>query len=186
MIHLAGKRSCHDQAGTDGSTMGQDQTTSPRAAEIAQGRASARGQSRLLRRHPLGTSQRRAVEGFAREIPLSQHLLAPAARLGGGGPVAENLAMLPGRAGRGRTTRLVRDLRRRQLRAGKKRGACVGKSKRGKGTQWMVVADGKGIPLGKRLGPAGPHESTLIEKTLDAVAVPRPGRRGGRPRKKPQ
>jgi hypothetical protein len=29
----------------------------------------------------------------------------------------------------------------------KKRGADVGKTKRGKGTKWMVVADGQGIPL---------------------------------------
>ena len=49
----------------------------------------------------------------------------------------------------------------------------------------MVVVDGAGVPLGAHLDSASPHESTLIEKTLDAVAVPRPGGRGGRPRKRP-
>jgi transposase len=34
------------------------------------------------------------------------------------------------------------------------------------------------------LASASPHESTLIETTLDTIAVPRPGRRG-RPRKNP-
>src|SRR5690606_25636635 len=64
------------------------------------------------------------------------------------------------------------------------RGLCVGKTKRGKGTKWMVVASGEGIPLGVQLTSASPHEVTLIESTLEHVAVPRPGR--GRPRKNPK
>jgi len=47
----------------------------------------------------------------------------------------------------------------------------------------MVVADGQGVPLGIHLDSASPNEVTLIETTLDTVAVPRPGR--GRPRKNP-
>lgn len=49
----------------------------------------------------------------------------------------------------------------------------------------MVVASGQGIPLGVQLTSATPHEVTLIESTLDRVAVPRPGGRG-RPRKNPK
>ncbi len=56
-------------------------------------------------------------------------------------------------------------------------------TKRGKGTKLMVVADGKGIPLGVHLASATPNEVTLIETTLNQVAVPRKGR--GRPRKNP-
>jgi transposase len=48
----------------------------------------------------------------------------------------------------------------------------------------MVVADGQGVPLGIQLASASPHEVTLIESTLERVAVPRQGR--GRPRKNPQ
>lgn len=48
----------------------------------------------------------------------------------------------------------------------------------------MVVVDGQGVPLGKHLDSASPNEVTLIEKTLDAVAVPRNG--PGRPKKNPQ
>ena len=81
-------------------------------------------------------------------------------------------------------TRLGRNLRRWQLCPGEKRGACVGKTKRGKGTKWMVVVDGQGIPLGNYLESASPSEVTLIEPTLERVGVPRPGR--GRPRKNPQ
>ena len=71
------------------------------------------------------------------------------------------------------------------LRACHKRGAKVGKTKRGKGTKWMVLVDGAGTPLGAYLEAASPAEVTLIEKTLDTVAVGRPGT-PGRPRKRPE
>lgn len=64
-----------------------------------------------------------------------------------------------------------------------KRGLGVGKTKRGKGTKWMVVADGQGIPLGIRLTSASPVEVTLLEPTLENVCMPRIG---GDPRRKPQ
>ena len=65
----------------------------------------------------------------------------------------------------------------------KKRGVAVGKTKRGKGTKWMVLVDGQGLPLGVRLESASPSEVTLAEATLDEVRVPR---RKGRPRQKPE
>ncbi len=46
----------------------------------------------------------------------------------------------------------------------------------------MVVADGKGIPLGAHLDSASPAEVKLVDKTLATVSVPRKGR--GRPRKR--
>ena len=48
----------------------------------------------------------------------------------------------------------------------------------------MVVVDGQGIPLGNYLDSAAPAEVTLLEKTIEQIAVPRRGR--GRPRKKPK
>jgi hypothetical protein len=47
-----------------------------------------------------------------------------------------------------------------------KRGQCVGRTKRGKGTKWMVVVDGQGIPLANHLDSASPSKVTLLEKTL--------------------
>ena len=76
-----------------------------------------------------------------------------------------------------------RDLPGRQLCSRKKRGSAVGKTKRGKGTKWMVLVDGQGLPLGVRLESASPHEVTLAEATLQEVSVPRPK---GRPRQKPE
>jgi len=48
----------------------------------------------------------------------------------------------------------------------------------------MVVADGAGVPLGSALASASPAEVTLVEETLHAIAVPRPG--PGRPRQNPE
>ena len=36
----------------------------------------------------------------------------------------------------------------------------------------MVVVDGQGLPLGKQLASASPHESKLIEPTLDQSYAP--------------
>src|SRR5207245_5515975 len=64
------------------------------------------------------------------------------------------------------------------------RGAGVGKTKRGKGTKWMVVVDGQGLPLGKHLCSASPHEARLAETTLATIRVSR-RTHAGRPRQKP-
>jgi transposase len=125
------------------------------------------------------------MEGLAQaKISVCQHMLAAAAGLGTTRHLAENLAHLSRRTGREGAIELGRDLCRRHVFPGKKGGACVGKTKRGKGTKLMVVADGKGVPLGVQLASASPNEVTLIEPTLETVAVPRSGR--GRPRKNPK
>jgi len=59
-----------------------------------------------------------------------------------------------------------------------------GKTKRGKGTKWMVVVDGQGVPLGDQLHSASPAEVRLAETTLAAIRVGR-RHRAGRPRQKP-
>ena len=48
-----------------------------------------------------------------------------------------------------------------------KGGAGVGKTKRGKGSKLMAVADRTGLPIAISVGSASPHEVTLVESTLD-------------------
>ena len=43
----------------------------------------------------------------------------------------------------------------------------MGKTKRGKGTKLMAVADGAGFPIALSVGSAAPHEVRLVEETLD-------------------
>ncbi len=42
----------------------------------------------------------------------------------------------------------------------------MGKTKRGKGTKLMALADGSGLPLSVSTASASPHEVTLVEEAL--------------------
>ena len=55
----------------------------------------------------------------------------------------------------------------RHICAGQKRGRLVGKTKRGKGTKIMGIADGHGLPLALRTESASPAEVKLVTATLD-------------------
>jgi transposase len=59
----------------------------------------------------------------------------------------------------------------RDLCAGQKRGRQVGKTKRGKGTKIMGIADGHGLPLALRTESASPAEVKLVTATLEARVV---------------
>ncbi|HEV8192440.1 MAG TPA: IS5 family transposase [Ktedonobacterales bacterium] len=65
----------------------------------------------------------------------------------------------------------------------KKGGDQVGLTKKGKGTKWMLVIDGNGLPLGFYLASATTAEVKLAEQTLDTVRVLRPR---GRPKQRPE
>lgn len=71
-------------------------------------------------------------------------------------------------------TRRIRSgggLRRRVLRLGEKGGPGVGKTKRGKGTKVLAATDGSGLPLAIGAASASPHETKLIESTLDESLI---------------
>ena len=55
--------------------------------------------------------------------------------------------------------------------SGQKRGRHVGKTKRGKGTKIMGIADGHGLPLALRTESASPAEVKLVTATLEARIV---------------
>jgi hypothetical protein len=48
----------------------------------------------------------------------------------------------------------------------KRGGACVGRTKRGKGSKIMAIADRQGRPVAVHLESATPHEVTLVYATL--------------------
>lgn len=62
-------------------------------------------------------------------------------------------------------------------------GDKVGLTRKGKGTKWMLVIDGHGLPLGFHLDSAQVAEVKLAERTLNTVSVARPR---GRPRQRPR
>jgi transposase len=59
----------------------------------------------------------------------------------------------------------------RNVCSGQKRGRLVGKTKRGKGTKIMGIADAHGLPLALRTESASPSEVKLVEKTMDERIV---------------
>jgi transposase len=130
------------------------------------------------------SAERGSLAGHAGEIPASFDVLAAAARLGGAGRLVENLANVSERVKPAPAIEVERIVFGRQFCSREKRGCGVGKTKRGKGTKWMVVVDGRGLPLGNYLHSASPGEVTLAETTLATIRV---GRRHhpGRPRQKP-
>lgn len=65
----------------------------------------------------------------------------------------------------------------------KRGGEKVGLAKKGKGTKWMLVIDGNGLPLGFHLDSASRAEVRLAQQTLDTIKVARPH---GRPKQRPK
>ena len=60
----------------------------------------------------------------------------------------------------------------RDVCSGQKRGRWVGKTKRGKGTKIMGIADRHGLPIALRTESASPAEVKRVEKTLEERIVP--------------
>jgi transposase len=106
-------------------------------------------------------------------VSVADDLLAAVESLGKGRRVAAALASVSRRARRKGPARLDRMFRRRDVLPGKKRGACVGKTKRGKGTKLVVVVDGEGVPLALSVHSASPSETKMIEPTLDRLPAER-------------
>jgi transposase len=55
----------------------------------------------------------------------------------------------------------------RQLQFGKKRGPTVGPTRRGKGSKIMAIADRHGLPVAGTIESASPHETKLVEATVE-------------------
>ncbi|MDJ0762824.1 MAG: IS5 family transposase [Myxococcota bacterium] len=53
----------------------------------------------------------------------------------------------------------------------KKGGPAVGKTKRGKGTKWMAVVDGNGLPLGVTIHSASLAEVRLVDEVIDNIPL---------------
>ncbi len=128
--------------------------------------AAMGGQPRRARRDPMTASNRRALAGHAFGLPQRTDVLALAATMGRGRRVAEDVESLPLRGRRPKQARLGRELHGRELRSRKNGGSCVGN-----GTNWMVVVDGQGIPLGSQPASASPAEVKLAESTLDSSFI---------------
>jgi len=168
----------------DRSAVEEDRPFTPEAAQTTQGRSSVDREPSCAGRDFVDSAEWGSLAGFAGEIPASLDMLATAARLGGAGRLVEHLAVVSERVEPAPAIEVERIVSGREFCSGEKRGCGVGKTKRGKGTKWMVVVDGAGVPLGNYLHSASPAEVKLAETTLASIRVGR-RHRAGRPRQKP-
>jgi transposase len=168
----------------DRSAVEENRALASPTAQTTQGGSSVDRESPCTGRDSVDFAERGSLAGFAGEIPASFDLLAAIARLGRAGRLVKDLAEVPERVERAPAIEVERVVSGRQFRSGEKRGCGVGKTKRGKGTKWMVVVDGRGVPLGNYLHSASPAEVQLAETTLATIRVGR-SHHAGRPRQKP-
>jgi transposase len=168
----------------DRSAVEENRALTPQAAQTTQRWSSVDRESSCAGRDSLDSAERGSLAGPAGEIPASFDVLAATARLGGAGRLVKYLANVSERVKRAPAIEMERIVSGRQFRSGEKRGCGVGKTKRGKGTKWMVVVDGRGLPLGNYLHSASPAEVKLAETTLATIRVGR-SHHSGRPRQKP-
>src|ERR1700686_2311206 len=140
----------------DRSAVEEDRPFTSEAAQTTQGRPSMDPEPSCAGRDFVDSAERGSLARLAREIPASLDLLAAAARLGGAGRLVENLADVSERVEPAPAIEVERIVFGRQFCSREKRGCAVGKTKRGKGTKWMVVVDGLHLPLGNSLHSASP------------------------------
>ena len=120
----------------------------------------------------MDSTHRRALERFAaaiRPIPDRAPALPELGALGRDGKALAHAGTTP--QGRWRVG-FERMFCGRDFCSGQKRGRHVGKTKRGKGTKIMGIADGHGLPLALRTESASPAEVKLVPATLEARIVP--------------
>ena len=115
----------------------------------------------------MDTTHRCALEGLAQAIRRVPDRASSFPKLGDLQSLGASAAGGGTRSQRPRRLGLERSLRRRQLCSRQKRGLCVGKTKRGKGTKIMAVADGHGLPLAVYTDSASPAEVKLVTQTLE-------------------
>jgi transposase len=58
------------------------------------------------------------------------------------------------------------------LQRSQKGGSGIGKTKCGKGSKIMAIADGHGLPIAVYVASASPHETKLVEPTLQSCCAP--------------
>src|SRR5688500_12322467 len=129
--------------------------------------------------HPLDPSHRRAVEGPPGSLSLAPDVSSPLSALGPGRNAPERPQGARRRPPRPWRPGSQRDVHRRLLCQRQKKGLHVGKTKRGKGTKIMAIADGAGLPLAITIASASPHETTLVGSTLNDSRLPATPERGG-------
>jgi transposase len=133
---------------------------------------AAEGSSRDPEWHPLDSAYRRPLERPSRAVSAVPDLPSLVPGMDASRRLRSDSPSIGRRSGRTRNDQARRGLHRWLLRRSQKRGLQVGKTKRGKGSKIMAIADGSSLPLAVHVASASPHEVTLVEQTLEQTWTP--------------
>ena len=153
------------EAISHGRDVGEDWAVVAGDAQESKGWQTMASESGGTRGNSVDFAYRGSLGGPTERVSQPFHLLAAFASLGRRRGMAGGVADLPCPAGRESDPGLAGGLSGWELRT------RLGATKRGKGTKWMVVVDGQGLPLGSQLTSASPAEVTLAEATLEPIPV---------------
>ena len=139
------------------------------AAKVEAGRtrAPAARHARGDERHSVDSALRGALEGPAGALPAIPDLPPTLPAMGACGCVAGRAQGVGRTSAKSRWPGSVRVLHRCELRGREKGGTGVGATKRGKGTKLMAIADAHGLPLAIHTEAASPHDTLLVEPTVE-------------------
>lgn len=149
--------------------MGSAQRQASCRKSILQRRQAEGERPTVLRGNPLDAPHGGAMVGTPQGVRFGFDLLAQTQGMGDKRHAPQAVAGVPLGALGQAENQMGRVFRGRELRFRQKGGAAVGKTKRGKGTKWMVLVDGKGLPLGVSLESASPAEVKLAPKLTSSA-----------------
>jgi transposase len=134
-------------------------------------RTSQTGHTLRIKWNPLDIKDRRTVVGFTGSVSTLSNLSSIFSDMGAFGYMGQGLVENGAGFKGAREDRHNRVFHRRYFCKRQKRGSCVGKTKRGKGTKIMAIADSSGLPVAVRTAGANTHEVKLVEETIHSRHV---------------
>ena len=143
--------------------------TSTFKMEIRKARKASTRQQEYIKRYFMDTKNRCTVERFTGSISAIPDMPPSIPILGKDWYIQDHTYGFSNRSAEERQNRSYRSVYRWFLCRSQKRGLGIGKTKRGKGSKIMAIADSSGLPVAIDVGSASPHEITLVESTIDQI-----------------
>ena len=125
--------------------------------EAGKTRAASTGGSGRAEWSVVGVANRSTVAGFAEALSAVPDLSSVVSAVAAGRHVGRSITGLGGGFAGLRQGGFAGELHRWLLRRSEKGGSGVGKTKRGKGTKIMAIADRNGLPIGISVASASPR-----------------------------
>jgi transposase len=147
--------------------VGRSRTIVPSEATGRWTREAVAGHTRGAERSLLGSTHGCSLARFAVSLSALSDLSSALPTVATQWVVDSPTAKTGRRLTRPRKARSERILHRRQFQRREKGGSGVGPTKRGKGSKIVAIADSHGLPFAVHVASASPHETKLVEPTLE-------------------